>query len=37
MANNLTLLEMPSFLAALEHFAKTESADEVVELTDSLE
>ncbi len=37
MANNLTLLEMPNFLAALEHFAKTESADEVVELTDSLE
>ncbi|MGA7241228.1 MAG: tetratricopeptide repeat protein [Bryobacteraceae bacterium] len=37
LANNLTLLELPNFLAALEHFAKTESADEVVVLANPLE
>ena len=37
LANNLTLLELPNFLAALEHFAKTESADEVVGLANPLE
>ena len=37
LANNLTLLELPNFLAALEHLAKTESADEVVGLANSLE
>jgi tetratricopeptide (TPR) repeat protein len=37
LANNLTLLELPNLLAALEHFAKTESADEVVGFAIALE
>jgi tetratricopeptide (TPR) repeat protein len=37
LANNLTLLELPNLLAALEHLAETESADEVVGLATSLE
>lgn len=37
LANNLTLLELPNFLMALEHLAKWESADEITTLATRLE
>jgi tetratricopeptide (TPR) repeat protein len=37
LANNLTLLELPNFLAALEYLAKSQSPERVVNLATSLE
>lgn len=37
LANNLTLLELPNFLPALEYIAENEPADEVIDLATSLE